>query len=108
MHGPWKGDFSLYRLSLGSLCCLPGAEKNVPPGEGEYTMGCGHEHIALKQNKFVNFGSVKMVYRGNGSAQIRGRVTGQIYQFPRQQPVQAVDPRDAVELIRTRLFSPVL
>ena len=49
-----------------------------------------------------------MIYRGNGSAQIRGRVTGQIYQFPRQQPVQAVDPRDAVGLIGTRLFSPVL
>ena len=58
--------------------------------------------------QLINFGAVKMIYRGNGSAQIRGRVTGQIYQFPRQQPVAAVDPRDAVGLIRTRLFSPVL
>jgi hypothetical protein len=49
-----------------------------------------------------------MQYRGNGSAQIRGPVTGQVYQFQRQQPVQAVDPRDAVSLIRTRLFTPVL
>lgn len=71
-------------------------------------MGYGREQVAVKQSKFVNFGSVQMVYRGNGSAQIRGRVTGHVYQFPRQQPVQAVDPRDAVELIRTRLFSPVL
>ncbi len=71
-------------------------------------MGSAQQQISVKPNQFVDFGAVKMVYRGNGSAQIRGRVTGQIYQFPRQQPVQAVDPRDAVELIRTRLFSPVL
>ena len=71
-------------------------------------MRCGHDRISVKPNLCVNFGAVKMIYRGNGSAQIRGRVTGQVYQFPRQQPVQAVDPRDAVELIRTRLFSPVL
>jgi hypothetical protein len=50
---------------------------------------------------------VRMLYQGNGSAQIRGKVTGQIYQFPRQQPVQAVDPRDAGSLIRTHLFTPV-
>lgn len=49
-----------------------------------------------------------MLYRGNGSAQIRGRVTGRMYEFPRQEPVQSVDPRDAVVLIRTRLFTPVL
>ena len=51
--------------------------------------------------------AVKMLYRGNGSAQIRGPVTGQIYQFGRQQPVQSVDPRDVVSLIRTRLFTQV-
>lgn len=66
------------------------------------------ERANLTPDEFVNFGAVKMIYRGNGSARIRGRVTGQIYQFPRQEPVQAVDPRDAVGLIRTRLFSPVL
>jgi hypothetical protein len=71
-------------------------------------MHYGQGQVSVKPNQFVNFGAVKMIYRGNGSAEIRGRVTGQIYQFPRQQPVQSVDPRDAVELIRTRLFSPVL
>jgi hypothetical protein len=100
--------FPLYSLSLGSLCCPPGAEEDWLPGEGEYIMSYGREQVTLKQSQFVNFGSVQMIYRGNGSAQIRGRVTGHVYQFPRQQPVQAVDPRDAVELIRTRLFSPVL
>ena len=71
-------------------------------------MRYGQERVGVKPLQYVNFGAVKMIYRGNGSAQIRGRVTGQVYQFPRQQHVQAVDPRDAVELIRTRLFSPVL
>ena len=71
-------------------------------------MRYGQQRVGVKPNMCVNFGAVKMIYRGNGSAQIRGRVTGQVYQFPREQPVQAVDPRDAVELIRTRLFSPVL
>jgi hypothetical protein len=71
-------------------------------------MDCIQKQVTSKPDQFVNFGAIQMVYRGNGSAQIRGRVTGQIYQFPRQQPVQAVDPRDAVGLIGTRLFSPVL
>lgn len=71
-------------------------------------MGCGQQPVALKPIQIVDFGAVKMVYSGSGSAQIRGRVTGQVYQFARQQPVQAVDPRDAVALIRTRLFRPVL
>ncbi len=61
-----------------------------------------------KVDRIGDFGLVKMQYRGNGSAQIRGRVTGYVYQFPRQEPVQAVDPRDAVMFIRTRLFTPVL
>ena len=71
-------------------------------------MATSQPQIPLKPYQCVDFGAVKMLYRGNGSAQIRGRVTGQIYQFPREQPVQAVDPRDAVALIRTRLFSPVV
>lgn len=71
-------------------------------------MAASQQQIPLKPFECVDFGAVQMLYRGNGSAHIRGRVTGQLYQFPRQQPVQAVDPRDAVELIRTRLFSPVV
>jgi hypothetical protein len=71
-------------------------------------MGSVQQQVALKRFPIVDFGSVMMQYRGNGSAQIRGPVTGQVYQFQRTQPVQAVDPRDAVSLIRTRLFTPVL
>lgn len=71
-------------------------------------MRSGRETLAPRGERIGDFGVVKMLYRGNGSAQIRGRVTGRMYQFPRQEPVQGVDPRDAVVLIRTRLFTPVL
>jgi len=71
-------------------------------------MGCVQPQVASNRAQMIDFGAVKLFYRGNGSAQIRGRVTGQIYQFARHRPVQPVDPRDAVALIHTRLFTPVL
>jgi hypothetical protein len=68
-------------------------------------MSCRQERSPSQAVETAHSAAVKMLYRGNGSAQIRGPVTGQIYQFPRQQPVQDVDPRDAGSLIRTRLFT---
>jgi hypothetical protein len=70
-------------------------------------MCCGEKRAALNANGNAGASAVKMLYRGYGSAQIRGQVTGQIYQFPRQQPVQAIDPRDVPAMIRTRLFTQV-
>ena len=68
-------------------------------------MGCGQNEDTSKVGGTLEAASVAMLYRGTGSAQIRGPVTGQIYPFTRQQPVQAVDWRDAGSLIRTRLFT---
>ena len=70
-------------------------------------MCCGQKRSASKVIGGADMGAVKMLYRGNGSAQIRGQVTGQVYQFPRHQPVQEVDPRDIPALVRTRLFTHV-
>ncbi len=70
-------------------------------------MCCGDKRDEMKSKGSANENAVKLHYRGNGSAQIRGPVTGQIYQFPRHNPVQAVDPRDVSALIRTRLFAQV-
>jgi hypothetical protein len=70
-------------------------------------MFCSEKRSALNGHGTAGATAVKMQYRGNGSAQIRGQVTGQIYQFPRQQPMQAIDPRDVGSLIRTRLFTQV-
>jgi hypothetical protein len=70
-------------------------------------MCCGEKRAALNGHGIAGASMVNMLYRGHGSAQIRGQVTGQIYQFPRQQPVQAIDPRDVPAMIRTRLFTQV-
>lgn len=67
-----------------------GDQANVNPAE----QGTGH-------------GVVRLFYRGNGSAQIRGPVTGRVYQFPRHNPIQMVDSRDVPGLVRTRLFAHV-
>ena len=68
-------------------------------------MCCGQKQNAFGADMAANASAVKMLYRGNGSAQIRGPVSGQIYQFARTQPVQAVDVRDVGLLVRTRLFT---
>ena len=44
-------------------------------------MDCGQKQVTSNPDQFVNFGAVQMIYRGNGSAQIRGRVTGHITCF---------------------------
>ena len=36
-------------------------------------MGCGQPQVALNPAQTIDFGAVKLFYRGNGSAQIRGR-----------------------------------
>jgi hypothetical protein len=45
-----------------------------------------------------------LMYFGYASVSVRGPVSGQLYQFSRQQPVQAVDVRDALSILKTRLF----
>jgi hypothetical protein len=48
--------------------------------------------------------SFTLMYYGYASVSVRGPVSGQLYQFSRQQPVQAVDARDALSILKTRLF----
>lgn len=47
------------------------------------------------------------MYHGYASVSVRGPVTGQLYQFSQQQPVQPVDERDADSILKTRLFRPL-
>lgn len=70
-------------------------------------MCCGQKRLALTLNEPAGYPGVKLLYKGNGSAQIRGAATGQVYQFPRHNPAQDIDPRDVPSLIRTRLFTQV-
>jgi hypothetical protein len=48
--------------------------------------------------------SFTLMYYGYASVSVRGPVSGRLYQFSRQQPVQAVDARDALSILKTRLF----
>jgi hypothetical protein len=69
---------------------------------------CSDEEENVNDGNETNgYGVVRLFYRGNGSAQIRGPVTGRVYQFPRHNPVQMVDSRDVPGLVRTRLFAHV-
>ena len=43
----------------------------------------------------------------SGAACLLEKITGRVYQFPKQDPVQPVDPRDAAALMQTRMFRQV-
>jgi hypothetical protein len=70
-------------------------------------MCCGQKRSALKADGTQNSIIVKLLYCGQSSAQIRGAVTGQLYQFSRPHPIQPVDPRDASSMMQTRMFKQV-
>jgi len=67
-------------------------------------MCCGQMRGALKASGTAESGVLKLLFCGHASASVRGSVTGQLYQFSRLEPVQAVDSRDAMPMLRTRLF----
>jgi hypothetical protein len=48
--------------------------------------------------------AVSLRYLQNPPIRVRGPVTGRQYDFSGSRPVQAVDPRDASALLRTRFF----
>jgi len=48
--------------------------------------------------------SVQIQYKERSPIQVRGLVTGRVYQFSCSQPVQAVDQRDSPALLQTSLF----
>jgi hypothetical protein len=50
-------------------------------------------------------GAVVLRYRERARVQVRGPVTGRVYEFSAGQPTQPVDARDAQTLLRTRLFT---
>ena len=50
------------------------------------------------------YGSVSLRYVEKSPVRVRGPVSGRQYDFSGSHPVQAVDPRDAALLLRTRFF----
>ncbi len=49
-------------------------------------------------------GTVAVEYLERTKIQVRGAVTGRVYEFSRAIPLQHVDPRDAPRLLGTRFF----
>ena len=48
--------------------------------------------------------AVDLIYRGESILQIRGAITGKIYQFSSIVPVQSVDRRDAAFITQSRIL----
>lgn len=67
-------------------------------------MCCGENRSVLKENGIASQSPLNLMYHGLGAVNVRGPVTGQLYQFSRVYPVQSVDARDAVSFLKTRLF----
>ena len=70
-------------------------------------MCSGEQRTSLKAEGTQSRATVKLLYYGHAKVNIRGPVTGALYQFSRLQPAQSVDARDAVAILRTRLFRQV-
>jgi hypothetical protein len=67
-------------------------------------MCCGENRSILKETGIASQAALNLMYYGLGAVNVRGPVTGQLYQFSRVYPVQSVDVRDAVCILKTRLF----
>jgi hypothetical protein len=71
---------------------------------GRHVMLCGHEQGSLRDAGASRYVAVSLYYTGSQPRVIRGPVTGNVYQFSHLEPVQSVDPRDAVDLLADRQF----
>ena len=60
--------------------------------------------MKLPDSPAHNDKSVYLQYGEQSPIQVRGLATGHVYEFSGNQPVQAVDERDAAALLQTRLF----
>ena len=67
-------------------------------------MCCGQTRSDLRANGSKSQAALNLMYYGYATVSVRGPVTGGLYQFSRLNPVQTVDARDAVSILKTRLF----
>jgi hypothetical protein len=67
-------------------------------------MSCVQQRDVLKAKGIANQNVLNLTYRGFAPVNIRGPVTKQLYQFSHQHPVRSVDARDAVFILKMRLF----
>ena len=56
-------------------------------------MCCGQTRSSLKANGNANQAAMNLMYQGHAPGNVRGPVTGQLYQFSQMHPVRPVDAR---------------
>jgi hypothetical protein len=66
-------------------------------------MFCGQDGTG-RNSEISRYVAVSLHYTGSQPTVIHGPVTGTIYRFSHLEPVQSVDPRDAVDLLADRQF----
>jgi hypothetical protein len=69
-----------------------------------YTMNLGQERNDSRASESTYRFAVELMYSGFTSVNIRGPVSGQIYQFSRLQSVRCVNADDAISILKTGLF----
>jgi hypothetical protein len=67
-------------------------------------MSCSPEQITMRTGGNPSYVPINLYYVGSLPMDIRGPVTGFRYHFSPLQPVQSVDPRDAIDLLVDRQF----
>jgi hypothetical protein len=67
-------------------------------------MGCGQKRNDTRAKGKASSNAQKLRYSGYATVNVQGPVTGQVYQFPPRDSVRQVDSRDAVSILKTRLF----
>jgi hypothetical protein len=58
----------------------------------------------LNASRCSQHAALNLHYKGHPMMNVRGPVTGSAYTFSSVQPVQPVDPRDAIYLLASPLF----
>jgi hypothetical protein len=69
-------------------------------------MCCGQKRALISVGGLADQVEMRLYYNGRPSIRVRGHVTGRVYQFSAQTPIQAVDRRDSVVLLQSRVFRP--
>lgn len=70
-------------------------------------MCCGQKRSALRAEGAPAATAVKLLYQGQHPINVRGSVTGQIYQFGARYSAQLVNPLDATAMTQSRLFKQI-
>ena len=67
-------------------------------------MCIGYEQSASSAAAALRRLPLNLFYCGKKPVNLQGAITGNLYQFSQLQPVQPVDPKDAVFLLASQLF----